>query len=234
MKNETFRSLTLGALFACLAMLPFAPAAETRIPTDLNVEGALRVGGAKPEYERTYLKTDVSQAYTLAPGSWRVWDAYGTALPGTSSADDLGVYAGTFGTGTPYVATYDVKAAGAVTLRARTLFQLPPEYVAQAAASLRAYSGMITTIASVSATVDFEAYKVGSNTLISGSDLVATAAQSINSTTFANKEFLLTSTSLSPGDVLDIRVTVAVNDAASATAVIAAIALCDVLLSVKG
>jgi len=222
----------IGALI--ISSLALLPAAETRIPTDLNVEGALRVAGAKPEYERTYLKTDVSQLYAVTPTAWRVWNAFGTLLPGTSSSDDLGVYAGAFATGTPYVATYDVKGAGAQTLYARTVFQLPPEYVAQQACAIRTKAGMLTTIASVSCTVDFEVYKLNGDTLITGSDLVTTSATSINSLTFANKDFTVTSSALSPGDWLDVRVTIAVNDGATVTAVIAALATVEFLLSIKG
>lgn len=77
---------------------------------------------------------------------------------------------------------------------------------------------METSVADVSATVDMEAYELQMDGTIS-SDLCTTAAQSINSLTLANKDFVLTATNLAAGDVLDVRVTIAVNDAASGTAV---------------
>ena len=84
-----------------------------------------------------------------------------------------------------------------------------------------------------SATIDIECYKSNRDTGKTGSDLCATAAQSINSLTFANKDFTITSSSLLPGDWLDIRWTIATNDGATATAVIAALAAAEFLLDVK-
>jgi hypothetical protein len=63
---------------------------------------------------------------------------------------------------------------------------------------------------------------------------VTTAATDMNNLTFANKDFVITGSSLSPGDVLDIRIAVAVNDAASVAAVIAALAATDLLCDIKG
>lgn len=236
MKN---RSYSLPVLLSSTVLLfsvaiSILHAAEVRIPTDLNVEGALRVAGAKPAYERTYLVQEGSQPYAILPQLWRVHDAPATVLPGTSAADDLGVYAGTFGTGAPYVATYDVKAAGTQTLRARTLFQLPPEYVSQQAAAIRAYAGMLTTISDGTATLDFEAFKLDRSGAISGTDLVTTSATTINSLSFAAKDFGLSPNTLSPGDWIDIRVTIVVSDTATATAVRAALATVEMLLSIKG
>jgi hypothetical protein len=93
---------------------------------------------------------------------------------------------------------------------------------------------MLTTVADTSATIDVEAYESAKTTLKTGSDLVTTAAQSINSLTFADKAFDLTVTDLSPGDQLDIRFTVAVVDAATGTAVTAALASVELLLDIKG
>src|SRR5690606_37633366 len=99
--------------------------------------------------------------------------------------------------------------------------------------TLRAFAGMITTVADNSATIDFEAYKIdGDNTV--GSDLIDTSAQDINNLAFANQDFTVTPTGLAAGDVLDVRVAVAVNDAAAGTAVIAAIGRLDLLCDVKG
>jgi hypothetical protein len=49
---------------------------------------------------------------------------------------------------------------------------------------------------------------------------VATSATSINSLTLANKDFTLNTTGLVAGNRLDVRVSIAVNDAAGVTAVI--------------
>lgn len=205
-----------------------------RITGDIQVTGNIQYGGSLvPGPTRTNLVQDDAKAYPVPFDSMRVHDALQTTLPGTSSADDLGLYGGTFGTSQPLVRTADLKTAGATTCYARFLFTLPAEYVAAETVTLRASAGMVTTVADTSATVDFQVYRVGKDNSL-GSDLCATSATTINSLTFADKDFSITATTLAPGDVLDCRVALAVNDAASGTAVIAAIGGIDFLLDVKG
>jgi hypothetical protein len=92
---------------------------------------------------------------------------------------------------------------------------------------------MATTVASVSCTVDVECYELDKVGGISA-DLCTTAATTINSLVFADKAFTITPTTLSAGDVLDVRITIAVNDAATATAVTPTIAGIDLLCDIKG
>jgi hypothetical protein len=92
---------------------------------------------------------------------------------------------------------------------------------------------METTGASASATLDVEVDKSDRAAGL-GSDLCATAAQTINSLTFANKDFTITPTGLSAGDVLDVRLTVTVTDSATATAVTASIGAVEFLVDIKG
>ena len=205
------------------------------LPGDLIVAGDLRVNGAvNPKIAKGNLILLAElQAFPIPLTDFRVWDAMQTLLPGTPSADDLGLVGGTFGTATPSIRTEDLKALGATNKRARFLVQLPWEYVAGETVTLRFQAGMITTVAGTSATLDCEAYKLQDDPDdVIGSDLVSTSATSINSLTFASTDFVITPTSLSPGDILDVRITIAVNDGASGTAVIAAITsaklLCDV------
>lgn len=207
----------------------------TMLPGDLIVAGDLRVNGAvNPKIAKGNLILLAElQAFPIPLTDFRVWDAMQTLLPGTPSADDLGLVGGTFGTATPSIRTEDLKALGATNKRARFLVQLPWEYVAGETVTLRFQAGMITTVAGTSATLDCEAYKLQDDPDdVIGSDLVSTSATSINSLTFASTDFVITPTSLSPGDILDVRITIAVNDGASGTAVIAAITsaklLCDV------
>ena len=201
---------------------------------DALIQGNLTVTGTKPPVLRSELVQDNEAEYDIPFESWRVFDAYQTSLPGTSASDDLGLYAGTFGTSTPAIKTYDLKNAGATNVRARFRVQLPPEYVAGETVKIRFYAGMETTVASASATIDVEAYKTAGDGLVSGSDLVTTSATTINSLTLANKDFLVTATALSPGDWLDCRVTIAINDSATATAVIGKIGKASLLLDIKG
>lgn len=205
------------------------------ITGDVSISGSLRLGGTlSPALAKAnILALAELQAFPVPLTDFRVWDAMQTLLPGTPATDDLGLVGGTFGTATPSIRTEDLKALGATNKRARVLVQLPWEYQSGESISLRFVAGMITTVAGTSATLDVEAFKLQADPDDAiGSDLVSTAATTINSLTFANIDFVLTPTGLSPGDILDIRVTVAVNDGASATAVIAALTsvklLCDV------
>lgn len=209
-------------------------ATALRLIGDLEVVGSVKAtDGLGNPLDRTYLKEDPLAVFPIPFESFRVHDALQTVLPGTSASDDLGLYGGTFGTSQPLIRTYDVKAAGSLTLRARVLVRLPECYVAAESVKIRLAAGMVTTIADVACTVDVEAYRVGKDNSL-GSDLCATSATTMNSLTFANKDFTITAASLSAGDVLDVRVTIAVNDAATATAVIAAIAAADLLCDIKG
>ncbi len=193
--------------------------AGARVEGDLLVEGALRIAGTKPGYTRSEQATESGTVYTVPHERWRVWDAHQTNLPGTPATDDLGLVVGTWGTNVPSIQTEDLKAAGATNKRAGLIFILPPEFVAAGNISIRAYAGMLTTVADTTATIDFELYKSARDNLVSGSDLVTTAATTINSLTFANKTFTVNGASLSPGDILHVRMTLAINDAASGTTV---------------
>jgi hypothetical protein len=202
---------------------------------DLVVTGGLRVGGSiTPAIARAnILAMEELKTFPIPLTSFRVFDALHTPLPGAGATDDLGLVGGTFGAATPSLRTEDLKTAGATNNRARVLVQLPWEYVAGQTVTLRFKAGMITTVADTTATLDCEAYKLQDDPDDAiGSDLVSTAATTINSLSFANVDFTVTPTGLSAGDILDVRITTAVNDAASGTAVIAGITsaklLCDV------
>jgi len=205
------------------------PATET-----VRVQGNLEVLGTKPAVARSELTQDNLQVYPIDLTAFRVWDAFHTNLPGTSAADDLGLVAGTFGTDTPAIETYDVKSAGAVTLYARCMVRLPIEYRAGETVQLRVSAGMITTVADTTATLDVEVYKSARDGTITGSELVAAAAVDINSLVFADKDFTIAAATLAPGDTLDIRLVVAVNDAAGVAVVKARLGAVELLCDVKG
>lgn len=200
---------------------------------DVRIQGSLDVTGSLPARGRADLTQEDNARYGIPFESWRVWDAYGTLIPATSSSDDLGLVGGTFGTGSPSIQTADVKAAGTSTRRARVTFTLPPEYVAGQSVTIRSHAGLLTTLSDGTATIDFEAYKSNDEAGISA-DLVTTSATSIKSLTLANQDFVVTPTALSPGDTLDIRMTVVIIDAATATAVIGIVGKVELLLDVKG
>lgn len=187
---------------------------------------------ADADIARAKLDLDDLAPFVVPLTDFRVWDAMQTVLPGTSSADDLALAGGTFGTDSPTIQTGDVKNS-TVTRYARALVRLPIEYDAGETVMLRVHAGMITTVASASATVDVQAYKSDKEAGV-GSDLCTTNAQSCNSTTFADLDFVITPAGLAAGDVLDVRLAVAVTDVATGTAVIAAIGSVELLCDVRG
>jgi hypothetical protein len=183
--------------------------------TDLNIASGTAIG------------FDLTGTPTSARGVISVY-----MLP--ISNDDLAISSGAFATGLPYIHTGNLKSAGSVTRYARTMFTIPPEFVSAGAFQFRFASGMLTTVADTAATIDCECYKTARSTLKTGSDLVSTSASSINSLSFAEKTFDVSSTGLIAGDVLDIRVAILVNDAGSSTVVDGAIAHAEALLTIKG
>lgn len=204
------------------------------LPGDLVVPGDIRLNGnlSPAKAKSGILALAELQAFPVPLTDFRVWDAMATVLPSAGASDDLGLVGGTFGTATPSLRTQDCKTL-TNSNRARVLIQLPWEYVAGESVTLRLKAGMITTVAGTTATIDCEAYKLQEDPDDAiGSDLVSTAATTINSLVFANIDFVVTPTSLSPGDILDVRLTIAIVDGATATAVIAGITsvklLCDV------
>ncbi len=174
-----------------------------------------------------------TKKFVIPLSELRVHDALATNLPATASADDLAFNSGTFGTTGPTVRTDDVKNA-TTTRYARLQIRLPAEYDNAGAVTLRVSGGMVTTVASSAATVDIEAYKLNKTVASLSSDLVTTAAQSINSLTFADKDFTVTSSGLVSGDILDVRLAIAVTDSATGTAVIGAIGSLELLCEVRG
>lgn len=206
------------------------------IPADVDVtiQGNLRVNGQiQPPLSRTSIVQQNNERFKIQPTDWRIWNAMQTPLTGTANTDDLALIGGTFGTGSPSIQTGDLKAAGSTTRYARCTFQLPPEYVAGQSVTIRAHAGMLTTVASSAATIDFELYLSDDEAGI-GSDLVADSAQSINSLTPADIDFDVTAATLGPGDTLDIRMAVLVNDAATVTAVIGIVGSVELLLDTQG
>jgi hypothetical protein len=168
---------------------------------------------------RTKLQKMVLQPHPLDLRTLaRVWDAPQTNLPGTPASDDLGIVYGTYGTGATKVTTGDLKNT-TTTRYAGFELQLPENYVDAGQVVIRVRGGMDTTVASSSCTIDVQAFLINDDGTL-GSDLVATAAQSINSLTYADKDFVLTTSSLVAGSRLDVRITITVTDSATGTAVI--------------
>ncbi len=206
----------------------------TTIP-DLRVTGNLSIPdtGISAQTRATILQQDANAIFPVPFTDLRVWDAFHTNLPGTAATDDLALIGGTFATAPPTVSAGDLKAAGATSRYARFLVVVPECYDAGQTLSLALSAGMVTTVADVSCTIDAQVYKLDKITGI-GSDICATAAQSINSVVFATKTFVITASGIVAGDILDVRIAIACNDAATGTAVTPTIASIDLLCDIKG
>lgn len=201
----------------------------------LILRGAVgtRLGGVLIDPSEEVISTSV-----VHPIKWTDWrengtsTEYATNLPGAGTSTHLGLYGGTHGTSQPIIATGDFKTT-TISRKARAMVILPDRYVAASAVTLRFGAGMLTTVADTSCTLTVTAYRIGKDYTI-GSQLVTTGATSINSLTASNKTFSLTSTTLNPGDVLDVLITIAGIDAATGTVVNAAIFGADLLCSIQG
>ena len=202
---------------------------------DVRISGTLAIKetGVSAQTRASILKQDALAIFPVNMMDLRVWDAIQTNLPGTAAADDLALIGTTFGSTAPRVTAGDCKALGATSRYARFMVELPECYEAGETVTLSLSAGMVATVASSSCTVDVECYKIDKITGIS-SDLCTTAATTINSLVFAAKSFTITSSALTAGDVLDIRLTIACNDAATGTAVTPTIAGIDLLCDIKG
>jgi hypothetical protein len=150
-----------------------------------------------------------TRAFTIRPTDWRksaalkdvLDDAAGTSLLGLADAQ------GSYVVGSSTNNT-------SVTEKAACYVVLPSNYQAAGDLTLR-LRGSVSVARTVAATVDAVVKKVGDAAL--GSDIVETAAQSINSTTAANRDFVITPTGLAAGDVLLVEITIANNDTGGAS-----------------
>jgi len=183
---------------------------------------------------RAYVSQETLSPFAISPDVWRVHDAFATNLPGTPANDDLGLVDGTFGTNVVTIQAGDLKAAGATTRYAKARLSLPHEYVAGETVTFRLRSGMETTVADTSCTLDFEAYRVDDDGTVDGADLCTTSAQNINSLSEANFDFTLTPTNLSAGDEIEVRIAITCTDAATGTAVTPVIYAATLLCDTKG
>lgn len=185
---------------------------------------------------RSKLAQDDLKAYPVPLVTGRVWDAIHTVLPTPTAAnDDLGITVGTWGTNPVYLSTGDVKGLGAKNYYAVYEIPLPAEYVDAQTVNIRVSAGMQTTVCDGACTVDITCYEAtGASATGISADLCTTAAQDMKNLTAANKDFTITATDLVAGDMLNVRVHIAVTDGATGTAVIANIYSIKLLCDVKG
>ncbi len=222
--------------------------ATTIIPTSLHVVGTVTSDGTLQPSASSVTNSTVSSNAALARAKLeqntvvpfvinltdcRIYDAFHTNLPGAGATDDLGLIGGVSGTNSPTLQTGEARTLGSTNFKCRFLTKLPAEYDNGQTVEIRIHGGMKTTIADTSATVDVSCYESNKEEGISA-DLCTTSALSINSLTDADLDFTITATDLATGDVLDVLVTLNVNDAATGTAVIGMIGSIELLCDIKG
>ena len=206
----------------------------TTLPGDLVVPGNVRITGSiSPAMAMADILTVVAnQPFNVPWNAWRKWDDIDAVLPDTPATDDLGLMTGTFATDHPSIQTVDFGGTN-TTAYARAQIALPWNYVAAQTVTLRFHAGCITTLPDTTATLDCAVYKCDKDLTLSADLAPAADANNIKSLTFADVDFALTSTALSPGDVLDVRVSINGVDAGDLGVMRAVIGQVDLLCGVR-
>ena len=201
----------------------------SRFDGDMHVTGTLTAGAivasdnmitsnsqirAGAGITRAKMAQVAGAVFPIPLASLRVWNTW-QPLPAAATADDLGAIAGTWATDVPHVESSD-SGATSVTQYLGFEFTLPDDYDEAETLTLRIPAKM-RVVADTTATVDVSAYLSDGNAAVSGGDLIATAATTINSADWGNKDFTITATSRAPGDRIVFRVVVAIVDGATAT-----------------
>ena len=186
------------------------------------------LSGAVP---RTQLTQDDLQPYVIPLSRFQ---APGTGAQLGSSAGTpsgaLGLTIGTHGTATPKLVG-EAASGNSKSNSGRVQFALPAEYVSGETITLRVRC-KITGNVQVAQTIDALVYKSDDAAGV-GSDLCATAAQSVTSSA-ANYDFTITPTGLAAGDTLDVLITAAANDTGGTANKLIEIYRVAMLLDIKG
>ena len=187
------------------------------------------LSGTMPEIQRSTLVKEWKE-YVVPWVDFRIWDDFNTVLTDTAGTDDLALIGGTWTSASPHIASSDASAAS-ITQYTRFQVCLPPEYDDGQGVRIR-IRAKVDVLAGTTNTLDVVAYESTLEAGI-GSDLCATAAQTLT-TSYANYDFVLTPTGLVAGDLLDIRIAVALNDTGEAHAAIARLGAVKLRCEVRG
>jgi hypothetical protein len=167
----------------------------------------------------TKLAQRVLSSFPLRVEDWRVWNDPRAVLPASAGgSDDLYFDDGTWGTNAWLVKSDDAGGTTVTQYAARSI-AIPFEYEDGETLTIRIPCAMAVA-ADTSATIDLECYASDGDGTLSA-DLCATAAQAITDA-WANKDFVITPTTLTASMVLFIRITVAITDSGDAAPNIAA------------
>lgn len=186
------------------------------------------------QFVRTDLESELLEFPIPILGNWHSASGSVARLTGTSSGSNLHIYeSGGFGSDSPILRCNNADGT-TITMSARTYFAVPECYVPGGTLKVRLRAGVITNVSDNTAVVDvdvFENDKAGGV----GSQLVTSAAQSINSLVFTDKDFTINAASINPGDVLDIKVTIDItDDTANSAAVYGGIGSVSILALCRG
>jgi len=172
--------------------------------------------------------------YDIPLDAWRKDDF--TALPVAGDGVNLGfIDAAHAGTSPHKLRTESIQGETEVET-ARTQFVLPAEYVAGQSVTFRMRAKCDTTSGGIpgTKTVDLACRKMGSGVDVFSADLVSTGAQTTVNNTYTDEDFVITPTTLSPGDVLDLKITSTLEETSGTDNVEHDICRTELLLDIKG
>ena len=193
-----------------------------------GVKWAAAAGGASA---RSDLTQDDLASYPIPLSAFRKKARLDVSLDSSPSAPDLGTIDNTFGTAAPTLETESQQTNGGEAIHnARFQFPVPIEYVNGQTVTIRVNAGMRGGTADTHANLDVVCVR----TAAANTDICATAAQSINNTTAANKDFTITPTNVVSGDILDVVISTLIEDMSSSSGIYGQIKSVEVLLDVKG
>jgi hypothetical protein len=181
---------------------------------------------------RSGLTTDAAAVYNVRLTELGVTATM--ALLGASAGTPAGAFGltpGTFGSASPKLIG-EAASGNAKSDTARFQSRLPVEYVAGGNVTVRV-KARVTGLVQVAETIDVSGCYKSDGAAGIGSDLCATAAQTLTAT-FANYDFTITPTTLNPGDLLDIQLTGALDDTGATNNKLIEIGAVQLLLDVKG
>jgi hypothetical protein len=143
----------------------------------------------------------------------------------------MGLITGTPGTHSPTLKGVDF-GGGSTDEACMFQFAIPQSYDAAATVKVRVKAGMLTTVSDGTATIDCMCWADNGDGTVT-SDICATAAQSINSLTLANKDFTITSTNLVGGSMLNVKLVFGGSDVGDAGVMVPTITSVSMLIDIN-